>query len=323
MISKGITRRAFLIGLGGLGLGTLAYWFLKSVEFGKGIEEPVPTSSPTSTLTPTSTSTPTSTPTATPTINREEVERLKSKYGRILVEIYPTLWKLLNSPSPPIVIDYYDVKKYFLGKTWEKTNIVNNGDRGFVFAVQPDEGGTIKIILPKEAEKGLYQTNAREDRFYLEALEGIKDRTPTDDVIWVFDETTFNEFNIVFTVKIASLDKEIETKEIGSKLVLEAVPGKGKLCRWCIVEITGWNIPKSKILTDEEIEKYFLGSIFLVILMERLISKTTNTFEIAKKVKEFLNDYRLHYPTNTVLASDASFQAVLELILEIMKKWEK
>ena len=339
IIPDGITRRAFLLGLGGLSLGALAYWFLRSLGFGKGIETLTPTSTPTSTLTPTSTSTPTSTPqpTATPTstpeptptitINREEVERLKDRYKEILVKEYPTLWKLLNSPLPPIVVNYYDVeRKYFIGRTWMKSKLTN-GDRSFLFAIQPEEDGTIKIILPEEAEsekfeEGLYQMKTREDILDIEAFEGLRNTTPTDEVRWVLDKTPFNELQINFVFKVASLKDEIKIRRIDSKLVLEATPGEGKICRWCVVEIDGWNIPKPSILTDEEKEKYFLASVFLVILMERLISKTSDTFRNAESVKKFLNEaYRLHYPQNTVLASETSFQAVLELILEIMKKW--
>jgi hypothetical protein len=334
IIPEGITRRDFLKVLAGLGLAAGIYGLLRSLGFGKGTETPTPTSTPTSTLTPTSTSTPTSTPqpTATPTstpeptptitINREEVERLKDRYKEILAKEYPTLWNLLNSPSPPIVVNYHNVeRKYFIGRTWMKSQLTN-GDRGFLFAIQPEEDGTIKIRLPREAERGLYQTNSRNDRFEIEVFEGIKDRMPTDDVIWVLDETKFNELQIIFTARIASLDKEMETKKIDSELVLSFVPGEGKICRWCVVEINGWNVPKPRILTDEEKEKYFLASVFLVILMERLISKTSDTFRNAESVKKFLNEaYRLHYPQNTVLASETSFQAVLELILEIIKKW--
>jgi hypothetical protein len=336
MISKRTTRRAFLMGLGGLGLGTLAYWFLKSVEFGKGIEGPVTTSSLTSTLTPTSTSTPTSTPqpattptstptptlTPTPTINREEVERLKSRYKEILVKEYPTLWELLNSPSPPIIVNYSDVvRKYFVKRNWIETKLTN-GDRSFLFAVQPEEDGKIRIILLREVKSGLYNTKTLEDRLEIEAFEGIKDRSPVDEV--VLDETPFNELQILITVKTASLNEEIKMKRINSKLVLEVTPGEGKICRWCVVEIAGWNIPKSRILTDEEKEKkYYLASVFLVILMERLIFKTSNTFKDAESVKKFLNNYRLRHTQSTVLESETSFQAILELILEIMKKWEK
>jgi hypothetical protein len=340
IISEGITRRDFLEVLAGLGLGLgLAsgiYWFLRSLGFGKGTEAPTPTSTPTSTLTPTSTSTPTSTPqpTATPTstpeptptitINREEVERLKSRYREILVKEYPTLWNLLNSPSPPIVVNYSDVaRKYFIRTTWLKTKIVN-GDRNFLFAVQSEEDGKIKIILPIAPKSGLYQSKTIPDRLEIEAFEGIKDRTPVDDVTWVLDETSFNELQIAISIKTASLDEEIKMNRVDSKLVLEAVPGEGKICRWCVVEIRGWNVPKPKILTDEEKEKYFLASVFLVILMERLISKTSKTFQDPENVKKFLNNYYiLHSPHNIVLSSENSFQAVLELILEIMEKWEK
>jgi hypothetical protein len=338
MISKRTTRRAFLIGLGVLGLGTLAYWFLKSVEFGKVIEGPVTTSSLTSTLTPTSTSTPTSTPqptttptstptptlTPTPTINREEVERLKSRYKEILVKEYPTLWELLNSPSPPIIVNYSDVvRKYFVKRNWIETKLTN-GDRSFLFAVQPEEDGKIRIILLREVKSGLYNTKTLEDRLEIEAFEGIKDRSPVDEVIWVLDETPFNELRILIIVKTASLNEEIETTRINSKLVLEVTPGEGKICRWCVVEIAGWNMPKSRMLTEEEKEKkYYLASVFLVILMERLISKTSNTFKDAENVKNFLNNYRLYHTQSAVLESETSFQAILELILEIMKKWEK
>jgi hypothetical protein len=158
----------------------------------------------------------------------------------------------------------------------------------------------------------------------IEAFEGIKDRSPVDEVIWVLDETPFNELQILITVKTVSLNEEIETTRINSKLVLEVTPGEGKICRWCVVEIAGWNIPKSRILTEEEKEKkYYLASVFLVILMERLIFKTSNTFKDAESVKKFLNNYRLRHTQSTVLESETSFQAILELILEIMKKWEK
>jgi hypothetical protein len=340
IISEGITRRDFLKVLAGLGLGLgLAsgiYWFLRSLGFGKGTEAPTPTSTPTSTLTPTSTSTPTSTPqptttpTSTPeptptiTINREEVERLKSRYREILTKEYPTLWGLLNLPSTPIIVNYSEVvRKYFIKRNWLRSNIVN-GDRSFLFAVQPGENGTIKITFPKAPPRGFYQSKTILDRLEIEAFEGIKDRAPVDDVLWELDKTPFNELQIIISVKTASLDEEIKMERIDSKLVLEATPGEGKICEWCVVEIAGWNIPKPGILTDEEKEKYFLASAFLVILMERLISKTSKTFQAPENVKKFLNNYyKLHSPHNIILSSENSFQALLELILEIMEKWEK
>jgi hypothetical protein len=332
MIPKGTTRRAFLIGIGGLGLGAVAYWFLRSLGFGKGTETPIPTSTPTSTLTPTSTSTPTltpeptttptSTPTPTPTINREEVERLKSRYKEILVKEYPILYKLLTNPSLPIFINYDDIKAYWLKRIWETSSDLINEDRTFIFSPIPRHDGKIEIILPIEADRQLYETRTAEDRLEIEAIEGIKEKAPVDEFTWQLDETRVNSLEIRITVKVASLNEEIQRIIRGNNLVLEALPGKGKLCKGCVVEIAAWNVPRPKKLTPDDQEKYYLTSIFLVVLMQRL-AHTPSPPSFTVLIERLLNVYKLHFPENTLLASPNSFQAVKELLLEeVILKWK-
>jgi hypothetical protein len=228
----------------------------------------------------------------------------------------------MTNPSLPIFINYDNIKAYWIERTWVTSYDLVNEDRTFIFSPIPRPDGKIEIILPIEADSQLYETRTALDRLEIEAIEGIKEKAPVDEFTWQLDETRVNSLEIRITVKVHSLNEEIQKTKRGNNLVLEVLPGEGELCKGCVVEIAAWNIPRPKKLTPDEQEKYYLTSILLVVLMQRLAYKPSPpSFDVL--IESLLNVYKLHFPENTLLTSPNSFQAIKELLLEeIIPKWK-